>query len=163
MQADIERAQEIVRMGADLDWVWSVDDIDRFCSNTGWTVTKRFESGGSLATDLSVAAPSARFLVDGGVLNYLSFTVVETDDGAQLSDSFADLGRRMVTVLGAASWRNRGEQPKARWDLPNVVVFLGCLRAAIFVKLVRPEYQREEDYIDEVVIPWIDANPQEGE
>ncbi|WP_330185023.1 DUF6301 family protein [Nocardia sp. NBC_01503] len=161
MQADLDHAQDVIRIAARLDWTWSVDDLDRFCAATGWTVATRFESGGSLTTDLSAATPGARFLISDGRINYVSFTVVETDDGELVLDSFADLGGRMVATLGQPTWRKPGGRPKMRWDLPKVVVFLSTLESEVFVRLVRPEYQREEDYIDEVVIPWIDANPEE--
>ncbi|MGY4103608.1 DUF6301 family protein [Nocardia sp. R16R-3T] len=165
MQDDIDRAQQAVRIAARLDWTWSLDDIERFSAATGWNVTRRSQFGAGLATSFVVRRSEAGFSIRGEVINAISFTVVDTAvrDGSAapevVLDSFAELGGRMVTELGEPSRRRPGVEPWIRWDLANLVVFLDATDALVVVRLVSPDYQRKQDHIDEVVIPWMAANP----
>ncbi|MFE3026003.1 DUF6301 family protein [Nocardia tengchongensis] len=163
MLSDLDRAVEVVNTALALNWTWSADDFDRFAAAVGWTVTERFEHGATLDTDLSGPSCDANAFISEGTCNYVSFQVIKSDESESVLDGFAELSDLLLVDLGEPTWRRPGATPKIRWDLPTAVVFVCTLETLVYLRIVNPEYQREQDHFDEVVIPWMQANQTDDE
>ncbi|WP_330185157.1 DUF6301 family protein [Nocardia sp. NBC_01503] len=163
MRSGMDRAEEIVRIAARLDWTWTIADIDRFSSATGWAVLRRSTYGATMQTDLMVPLPKASVYTSGDQLKYFSIAVTDTNFGEPPSDpegvvdDFAALGVWMMTELGRPARRTPGAESSIRWDLPNLVVSLSTLGTQVRLRLINPAYQEKEDHYDSEVRPWLDA------
>lgn len=168
MYSGIDRVVEIIRIAAQLDWTWTVDDIDRFSTVTGWAVSRRSAYGGTMATDLKVPRPEASVYIGGDQLKYLSIAVTDTrfsdlprEPGAVLDD-FAALATWMMSELGRPTRREPGVEPSIRWDLPNLVITLSTLGTQVRLRLISPVFQQQEDHYDNEVRPWLEAEENQA-
>lgn len=168
MQSDIDRAEDAVRIAVSVDWTWTIEDIDRFSAAVGWPVIRRSEFGSGLRTAFSARRPEADVLIGGAAIKHVTFTVVDAQAGSSapapdlVLDSFAELAARLTGQFGEPTRRQPGARPWIGWDLANLVIFVRTLESTVYVRLVSPEYQREQDHIDEVVIPWMEAEATDG-
>ncbi|QCQ92947.1 DUF6301 family protein [Rhodococcus sp. SGAir0479] len=157
MRTDFDRAAEIVRLAAEFEWTWSRDDLDRFCAAAGWTVTEYRELGASITTGLNIARPGGTANLDVNSVKKIDFGVTdslgeqEAESSGLLGVWFTGLCSRLLTELGLPTRREEG---RMRWDLPTVVVTAFRGERKDFVSIASPQYEAEQDQIDEYIDKW---------
>lgn len=65
MRADIERAAQAVRVAAEFDWTWTVDDLQPFCDRVGWQLSGLDERFPTATTNFEVNRPDVMVSVKG--------------------------------------------------------------------------------------------------
>ncbi|MEV6390699.1 DUF6301 family protein [Nocardia xishanensis] len=158
MRVDIDRVVDIVGLAAEFDWSGSPDDLGRFCEAARWTITESGPHGAEIATNLDIDCPEAHAFVCDGRLNYINFDVSDvlseeqSGDGALSRACFDSLADCLFRELGEPDRGARGSRHYFRWDLPKVIIFAYCLSRYNFVRLVDPQYQEKQDFIDKHVV-----------
>ncbi|MCP2291730.1 DUF6301 family protein [Nocardia amikacinitolerans] len=162
MRADIERAAQAVRVAAEFDWTWTVNDLQPFCDRVGWQLSGLDEQFPAATTNLEVNRPDASlFVADAPTpglprpINQIWFRVSDvvldrTDLGPELDEVFDALVQRIFELLGQrpTGWwiePTRG----LRWDLPAVVVTAAISATSVYVDLASPAYRQWEDEIEQ--------------
>ncbi|WP_141808772.1 DUF6301 family protein [Nocardia bhagyanarayanae] len=164
MRADVDRAGEIVRLAAEFDWTWSLEDQDLFYASAGWTVTERWPSGTDIVTDLEVNQAAGRSFCLEGRLRYIEYRATDTLDADDLESSeltkrwFVQLSQRITSVLGLKPEPLLGMAVEFRWDHPRVVVFTCHRENYVYITLVNPQHQEEEEYYDANIVTWNSGN-----
>ncbi|GAB4588860.1 DUF6301 family protein [Nocardia sp. IFM 10818] len=161
MQADIERAAQAVRVAADFDWTWTVNDLQPFCDQVGWQLSGLGGQFPAATTNLEVNRPGASlYIADTSTtdlsrpIDQISFRASDvvldrTDLGPELDEVFDALVQRMFELLGQrpTGWwiePTRG----LRWNLPALVITAQISVTSVYVYLVNPAYQQWEEEIE---------------
>lgn len=160
MRADIDRAAQAVRVAAEFNWTWTVDDLQPFCDRVGWQLSGHDQGSPSVTTNLEVNRSDALlFIADASrieprrLIKQIAFRASDvvldrTDLQQELDEVFDDLVQRVFEAIGQrpTGWwiePTRGLQ----WDLPAVVVTAKISATSVYVYLVSPAYQRTKDEI----------------
>ncbi len=58
MHVDIEGATRIVRLAAEFDWTWALDDLEPFCAQAGWEVVELDQTAPRFGPDSVSVGPN---------------------------------------------------------------------------------------------------------
>ncbi|GAB2676731.1 DUF6301 family protein [Nocardia goodfellowii] len=150
---DLEGSFGVIEIASRFDWKWSIEDVERFCRAAGWTVDHIRRRGALLETGLSAGDGLAHVSLDDQI-NTISFSASDEVDAADqrmvadLLGSFDAITRLVSEDLGEPSKREFGTDPRVRWDLQQLVIFVSMHSGRIWIRFVNPEFQKQQEIWD---------------
>lgn len=160
MRIDLDATLRAVQRACAFDWTWQIDDVARFCEDSGWILPGGERPEKRIHTNLEINHPEAWASSLNGMLMEVNFTVTDVLYGdvpysekfARSSANHIKLTHALSEILGdPTDYMLDGNKPTTkRWDFPDVVIMLLCVPGSLGVYFVNPGHQKrieEEAYL----------------